>query len=83
MYRLIYGRDIYNTFTHYTVLYWGTLEACAKERRASGDLVFDANGNIVQDDSWLFAWEKVDPNCYARKCMASKVTLGGVCLNSN
>lgn len=78
MYILIYGRDYGSSFHQYTVLYRGTLADAARARSVSGDLVFDeSTGEIVQDDSWLFPWERDKPDCYARRKIAAKATLVG------
>jgi len=42
-----------------------------KARVVSGDLVVDmSTGKIVTDESWLFSWEKDDPNCFAQRAIA-------------
>lgn len=46
------------------------LSAAASMRVVSGDLIFDSvTGEICQDESWLFEWERQDLACYARWCM--------------
>jgi hypothetical protein len=53
-----------------------TIAECGQYRMMAGDLVFNAETKeIVQDDSWLFPWEREDANCYARRKMAQKTTL--------
>jgi hypothetical protein len=47
-----------------------TLEAAEKARQMSGDLVvWQDTGKVVNDEAWLFGWESLDVNCYARKAM--------------
>ena len=46
-----------------------TLEEAGRKRAVSGDLVVDSNNRVVQDESWLFDWEKQQPDCYARRAM--------------
>ena len=47
---------------------FATLQEAAAFRKVSGDLVCDlATGKVVKDTSWLFDWEKADPNCYAQR----------------
>ena len=36
-------------------------------RTVSGDLLFDSDGKIDQNEDWLFDWERKDPNCYAKR----------------
>lgn len=62
------GYGEHYTIHHFTVLHRNipTLEAAAKLRVASGDLVVVARTHrVVQDTKWLFDWEKENPNAYA------------------
>lgn len=79
MYGIVYGNDCGNSFRTYSVFAEAaTLEALSAQRKLSGDLVFDLDtGEIVQDDAWLFQWEREDPECYARRCMKMQKVLGG------
>lgn len=51
---------------------------------ASGDIVgrIDGKGmfHVDQTDSWLFPWEKNDPDCYARRKQKEGVIKLGECL---
>lgn len=68
MFAIHFRRD-YNTVCDFVVVE----EHLAKEdvafkRAASGDLVIDeCTGKVVQEDWWLFEWEKAEPECYARR----------------
>jgi hypothetical protein len=47
-----------------------TLEQACAKRVMSGDLVVEeSSSRVVDDDSWLFEWEKADSSCYARRAM--------------
>ena len=47
-----------------------TLEAAARARLVSGDLVvWQDTGKVVNDESWLFGWETRNDDCHARKAM--------------
>jgi hypothetical protein len=47
-----------------------TVQEAAQLRCVSGDLVVNEwNNEIVRDTSWLFEWEKKDPNCYAQRAI--------------
>ncbi len=46
-----------------------------KERKLSGDLVFDEDGSICQEDWWLFPWEASDPKSYARRQQQARLSL--------
>lgn len=83
MYILVYGKDNHfgsnPTFDHYQICAKGqTLAEIASKRTMSGDLIFcQETKEIVQDDSWLFSWEKKDPDCYAQRKISSKAVLSG------
>lgn len=52
----------YNNFHHHYLT--------VGERAVAGDLVGefkDGKFHVDQSDTWLFDWEKTDPNCYARR----------------
>lgn len=51
------------------------------ERKHTGDLVFENDGEISQDDFWLFDFEKEDPNCYARRMQREKLNIRNYNLN--
>lgn len=65
MFKLVFGKGPQSR--NHTVLSQGSLEHCASARAMSGDLVLDPDGKVNQSDTWLWPWEKEDPNCYARK----------------
>lgn len=45
---------------------YGTLSEAAEDRIASGQVVVDATGHIVSDDTWLWDWERATgPDSYA------------------
>lgn len=49
---------------------WRNTYFVVNERKVSGDIVGDIQGDqfhVDQSDTWLFDWEKEDPNCYARR----------------
>lgn len=51
-----------------------TLLSAKEQRKASGDLVvFHGTDRIVQDDNWLWDWEKRSVDCYAREKMNGRV----------
>lgn len=79
MYVLIFGHDPYRgvVFTSYTVLARSRdLNEIARIRGVSGDLVFnESTKEIVQDDTWLFSWERESPKCYARRHMDRKAVI--------
>jgi len=50
------------------------LGAAAMARKMSGDLIFE-DGKIVDDECWLFGWEKNDPSSYARRKIREKVRI--------
>lgn len=64
-----YINDNYYSVPRYGTLFGSflTKEKAAQVRTVSGDLVFNDDGTINQEDFWLFDWEKQDENCYARK----------------
>lgn len=66
MYRLVFGRP-----DNFAVLKSGTLVECFKARVVSGDLILTPSGEVLQGETWLFDWEKRDPNCYARRMQAN------------
>lgn len=70
-YMLVYGQPPghKNQWGNYVVLAAGTLEKLTQYRKQSGDLIVDSQLNVVQDPSWLFDWEKNDPNCYAQRAI--------------
>jgi len=44
-----------------------SLEAARDARKVSGDLVvYAGTTNIVKNKSWLWDWEKADPDVYAQ-----------------
>ena len=51
-----------------------SLDAAALARKVSGDLIFKDN-KIVEDDAWLFWWEKKEPDCYAQRNIREKVRI--------
>jgi hypothetical protein len=43
--------------------YADNVEDCKEQRSASGDIVVEAQSlNVVDSESWLFAWEKGKPS---------------------
>jgi len=68
MYKLVFGKG--HHLSKHTVLTQGSLEHCSASRAMSGDLVLDPNGDIDKSTTWLFTWEKNDPNCYARRAQS-------------
>ena len=47
-----------------------SLESAREARKVSGDLVVDLRtGLVVDNEDWLWDWEKNDPTCYARRAM--------------
>lgn len=47
-----------------------TLAEAATLRQLSGDLVvYAATHKVVPDTAWLFEWELLDKDCYARKAI--------------
>lgn len=49
-----------------------TVDEARSLRKMGDDLVFVAeSGEILQDDAWLFDWEKEDPLSYARQKLRS------------
>lgn len=63
-----YELRYYNDGTNQYVLLWtaATVDELATKRVVSGDLIVDAETEIVVDDpSWLWPWEHTRPN-YAR-----------------
>lgn len=73
-YYLIWKGDSWNN-PSWSVLAKGSLEEVSALRNMSGDLVVDSDFKIVQDDCWLFDWEKKDEGCYARKNMRANLQL--------
>ena len=46
------------------------LSDAMEDRKLSGDLIIVAETReIVQDQCWLFPWEKLDHECYVRRMM--------------
>lgn len=45
-----------------------TLRDAREARMISGDLVFE-DGQLCRDPSWLWDWERSDPNSYAYRMM--------------
>lgn len=45
-----------------------SLEDAKAKRVVSGDLVF-LDGKVCSDPSWLWDWEKADPDSYAKRCL--------------
>lgn len=50
-----------------------SLEEAKEVREVAGDLVFASDGKIVQDQTWLWEWEKDDPNSHALSRIAKNV----------
>lgn len=47
-----------------------SLEKAKEARKVSGDLVvYYWTKEVVKDPSWLWDWEKNDPNCYAQRAI--------------
>lgn len=67
------GYDNYIYSSQVKILAKGSLKEVLAAREAAGALVVDDNGNIVQDDCWLFDWEKSARSCYAREKMVQKL----------
>lgn len=44
------------------------------DRQVSGDIVF-FDGQVDPSDFWLFGWEKIDPQCFARRMQERRLTL--------
>jgi len=74
MFHVVYRND--STLDASLLGSFNSLKDAANARSCSGDLVIDSDGKVVQHDSWLFDWEKEDPNCYAHRLM-----LGGASVN--
>lgn len=73
MFYICFIRDGFNK-TQYSLLHiCSSLEEARKKRFISGDLVFDEQGQIVQDKTWLWDWEK--PVSYASRCIEDKVSI--------
>ncbi len=70
----IHFRRNYDTRSEYAHVgnrwFYTSLEEAKAARKVSGDLIVHRRTHLVVDDeSWLFDWEKSDPNYYARKAM--------------
>jgi hypothetical protein len=51
-----------------------TLEEAKALRAVSGDLVVDSvTHEVVKSDVWLFDWELIKLDCYARKAMNDSI----------
>lgn len=69
MYELRSRRD-FNTKDDFTILHRGSIMDCIKARCLSGDLLINTmTGKVVNHTGWLFTWEKLKLDCYARKAM--------------
>ena len=70
--RFINDRDPARNFHRVTAC--NSLLRAAAARVTSGDLVVDMlTGKVVEDDAWLFDWEKTDPTCYARRMQGRQI----------
>jgi hypothetical protein len=70
----IHHRRWLNTPRDYIIVgkhwFFTSLEEARAARQVSGDLVVHRRtGKVVDDPTWLFDWEKTDPNCYAQKAI--------------
>ena len=63
MYKLVFGHPKRNWLT----LFEGSLVECIKRRYMSGDLILNPQNDVLNGTAWLFDWELVQPDCYARK----------------
>lgn len=73
MFYRIFKHDVQN---HFVLLgQYNTLQEAADARELTGDLIFGSDGQIVADPSWLFPFERDDPNCYAKRQIEIKPTL--------
>jgi hypothetical protein len=53
------------------------LRDAARDRQVCGDLVIHVPTlRIVQDKSWLWEWERQNPNCYAQRMMRKDLESG-------
>lgn len=75
MYYLVFMRDI--TKEGSILSKHSTIESAAAARAVSGDLVTDQTGKVVNDERWLFDWEKTRSDSYARKhqCAETQIKL--------
>ena len=54
------------SFHQYIILgRFSSLEEAKNSRVIAADLIFDKEGNIVKDFSWLWEWEREDVKSYA------------------
>jgi hypothetical protein len=65
------------------ILETNSLEKAFAVRVVTGDLVFDAYGDILQGDEWLFDFEKRSDHWYSRRCQKARLKLGAARLCSN
>lgn len=75
---VVYGRDHWIQREHIVetnspLSSHATLEEASKARSLCGDLIFDSETNqIVENDCWLWDWEKENQKSYAFLVIKSK-----------
>lgn len=78
MYLIVFKRDgverkgLVQKVDYKVVAKSATLAEAKEKRQISGDLVYTAEGVIVNNPEWLFDWEKEDPKSYAKNQMERK-----------
>lgn len=71
---VLHHRRGFNTPKEFIIVgshwFFTNLEDAKAAREVSGDLVVNRRtGKVVNDEAWLWDWEKAKPDCYARKAM--------------
>ena len=77
MFEIHFRRDI-DTKEDFVLVAKGlsSLEKALDERVVAGDLVVDeTTHDVVTNPSWLFDWERTDPNCYAQRAIRHQAGL--------
>lgn len=67
MYRVVFMRDKHPYDATRIGQPFANLADALHIRELSGDVVVDRAGVVVQDDAWLWDWERADPSSYAYK----------------
>ncbi len=69
-YKVIFRKDYNNPDEFTFIAAADTLTEASSLRQVAGDLVVNCFNEIVTDPSWLFDWEKENPDCWARRAIA-------------